>query len=69
MVKEAVDETGSTDLDDLSTHLVEHGFEGAKADYAFDEDSHNGISQDQLIFVVASTSRDGTSELAPGYDG
>jgi len=43
------------------------GGAGALGDYTFTPTQHNGFPTDQIVMSAASTARNGTFALAPGY--
>lgn len=69
MVAWAAEEVGSLDPDEIQAHLEANSYEGVAATYDYDEQRHDGVTLDDLVFVIAaSLDPDGTYQVAPALD-
>jgi branched-chain amino acid transport system substrate-binding protein len=64
----AVEASGSTDPQGIIAHLnTLNKYPGYFGDYTFTPTQHNGYPTDEVVMSEASTAKDGTFALAPGY--
>jgi ABC-type branched-subunit amino acid transport system substrate-binding protein len=64
MLAEAVEGTGSVEDEEIRDYLQANPHEGIMATYVYDEQRHDGVTFDDLVFVIARSLEDGTYELA-----
>lgn len=68
LVAKAVAETGSTRPDDIQRYWNSlKKYQGYLGTYTFSQDDHNGFPTEEVVMSLASSARDGTFKLAPGY--
>jgi len=70
LIAKAVEETGSSE----SAEIIKYwnaikAYPGYFGDYAYSETDHDGYPGNDVVMSDASTARDGTFKLAPGYKG
>ncbi|MFQ5516233.1 MAG: ABC transporter substrate-binding protein [Acidimicrobiia bacterium] len=64
MIATAINAVGSIDADLVKGYLESNGYDGVKATYEYSAERHDGVGLDDLVFVVAHSFIDGTSESA-----
>jgi branched-chain amino acid transport system substrate-binding protein len=68
LIAKAVAESGSTDSEGIVKYLnTLSKYPGYFGDYTFSPTQHNGYPTDEIVMSEASTARNGTFALAPGY--
>jgi branched-chain amino acid transport system substrate-binding protein len=68
LIAKAVEMTGSTASADIIKYWnTLNKYPGYFGDYTFTPDQHNGYPTDEIVMSEASSARDGTFALAPGY--
>lgn len=65
MYADAANTVGSLEADAIRDHLQANAYEGIMATYQNDETRHDGVTFDDLVFVVARSFENGTYEVAP----
>lgn len=68
MVADAANATESLEADQLRSHLESEPYEGIMATYEYSGERHDGVTLDDLVFVIARSFEDGTYEVAPQED-
>lgn len=64
----AIETSGSTDAQGIVAYLnTLHKYPGYFGDYTFTPRQHNGYPTDEVVMSEASTAKNGTFALAPGY--
>jgi ABC-type branched-subunit amino acid transport system substrate-binding protein len=65
MAADSADKTGGFDGDKIIAYREANVFQGIKASYEYSKQRHDGEGLDDLVFVVASSLKDGTYTEAP----
>ena len=65
-----MEETGSSESADIIKYLNSlKNYPGYFGDYTYTETNHNGYPAGDVVMSDASSARNGTFKLAPGYKG
>ena len=68
LIAKAVEETGSSESADIIKYWNGlKNYPGYFGDYSYSEANHNGYPANDVVMSDASSARDGTFKLAPGY--
>ncbi len=64
LMADAINAVGSVDSDAVKAYLEANVYDGVKATYEYSAERHDGVGLDDLVFVIAHSFIDGTSEIA-----
>ncbi len=68
LIAQAVEATGSTAAPGIIAHWNGiKSYPGYFGDYSYSPENHNGYPADGVVMSDASSARNGTFKLAPGY--
>ncbi len=68
LIAKAVEESGSTDSEGIIKYLNSlTKYPGYFGNYTFTPTQHNGYPTDEIVMSEATTAKNGTFALAPGY--
>jgi branched-chain amino acid transport system substrate-binding protein len=68
LIAKAIEETGSTESADIIKYWnATKAYPGYFGDYSWAEDNHNGYPGGDVVMSDASSAKNGTFKLAPGY--
>jgi branched-chain amino acid transport system substrate-binding protein len=65
MMAAAINAVGEVDPAGIKEYLESNGYDGIKATYEYTAERHDGVGLDDLVFIEASSLKDGTLALAP----